>query len=229
MQNTTNTTLTEFMENLAFTDPDQVISTFRDEINVYTVKELNKRANLLAKGLLYNGVSKGTPVGLVIAGTTNCLTFALAIAKIGAILIPVNQKMEIQSIGKILKEQQVQTIAFYADPFLKQFLKIVPNLSQSERGYLNSKEFPALKNIITLGSVKSRGLFTTRELMLVGSHMDDIEMEDTLVTIQPSDVLIHKVTIGKKGKMDVKKYTHEEILHDNFSFPALQNFLLNSI
>lgn len=229
MQNTTHSTLTEFMENLAFNNPNQVISSFKDEINVFTVKELNNHANLLAKGLLYNGVSKGTPVALVIAGTTSCLTFALAIAKIGAILIPINQKMELTAIGKILKEQKVHTIAFYADPFLKLLLNIVPNLTQSERGYLKSKDLPELKNIITLGSVKSRGLFTTRELMLVGSHMDDIEMEDTLVSIQPSDVFIHKVSFGDKGKVEIQEFTHEAILHDNFSFPALQNFLLNSI
>ena len=229
MQNTTHTTLTEFMENLAFANPNQVISTFKDEINVFTVKELNDRANLLAKGLLYHGVSKNSSVGLVIAGTTNCLTFALALAKIGAVLIPISKKWEIRLIKKILKEQHIHTIAFYADVFLKTFKQIVPDLAQTERGYLASKDFPKLKNIVTLGSVKNRGIFTTRELMLVGSHMDDIEMEDTLATTKPSDIFIRKVTFGEKDKAIIEEFSHEEILQDNFSFPALQNFLLNSI
>lgn len=229
MKASSHSTLSEFLENLAFTTPNQVISTFKDEINIFTVKELNDRANLLAKGLLYHGVTKGTPVALVIACTTNCLTVALALAKIGAILVPLNQHLELRVIEKILKEQKIHTIAFYADAFLRTFQQIIPNLAHNERGYLSSKDFPHLKNIVTLGSVKNRGIFTTRELMLVGSHMDDIEMEDTLVAIQPSDVFIRKVTYGDRSKIKVEEITHEQILKDNFSFPALQNFLLNTI
>jgi len=229
MKTPTHSTLNEFIENMAFAKPDQVISSFQDEINIFTVKELNDRTNLLAKGLLYHGVSKGTPVALIIAGTTNCLTFALALAKIGAVLIPINQRLEIRLIEKILKEQKIHTIAFYADTFLRTFQQIIPNLAHNERGYLNSKDFPQLKNIVTLGSVKNRGIFTSRELMLVGSHMDDIEMEDTLVAIQPSDLYIRKVSYGDRSKIQVEEITHEQILKDNFSFPALQNILLNSI
>lgn len=229
MKTKTHTTLTEFIENMARENPNQVISTFKDEINIFTLKELHDRSNLLAKGFLYNGISKGTPVALVLAGTTNCLTFVLALAKVGAILIPLNKNMEIRLVEKILKAEKVHSIGFYADAFLKSFNKIVPNVSKTERGYLNTEAFPDLRNIITLGSVKNRGIFTTRELMLVGSHMDDIEMENALLSINPKDVFIRRISFGDKNKMKVDTKTHEEILSDNFSFPALQNFLLNNI
>ncbi|MDA3927910.1 MAG: AMP-binding protein [Prolixibacteraceae bacterium] len=229
MKTKTHTTLSNFFEQLVLDNPNQVISTFNDEINIYTIKELNDKANLLAKGFLYNNITKGTPVALVLAGTTNCLTFVLALAKVGATLIPLNKKLDIHLIEKILKTEKVQSIGFYADPFLKQFLKIAPNIARNERGYLNTDKFPELRNIITLGSVKNRGIFTTRELMLLGIHMDDIDMENSLLVNKPTDIFIKKISFSKTNVMKVDTKTHEEILIENFSFPALQNYLLNTI
>lgn len=223
------TTLAEFCEYQAQNDPQQVISQFTDEINVFTTQELNEKANLLAKGFLYQGVSKGTPVALVMAKTTNCFTFALALAKIGAILIPIKKNLETKQIEKILKEEKVQTIGFYADSFLNTFRKLVSNIDINERGYFSSKAYPNLKNIVTLGSIKNRGMFTSRELMLVGSHIDDLEVEDALLSVEPSDVYLRKISYGDKYKKSIKSYTHRQIIGDNFSFAEFQKFLIDSI
>ena len=48
MKTETPVTIAQFIDNLIQRDPNQVISTFRDEINVFTIDELYKRANLLA-------------------------------------------------------------------------------------------------------------------------------------------------------------------------------------
>lgn len=229
MKTTKTSTLASFIENLVFESPDETISTFKDEINVYTLEELNNRANLLAKGLLYNGVDKDTPVALVLAGTTNCLTFVLALAKIGAVLIPLNKALDIKKIKRILMQENVHTIGFYADDYLDKFKKIVPEFTQNERGYLRINEIQTLKNIITLGSIKNRGIFTTRELMLVGEHMDDIEMETKIKEITPSDIFIKQITMNKNAEIIIIENSHEDILKKNSSFKALQKFLINCI
>lgn len=229
MKPSAQSTISTFIDQLAYSDPEQVISSFQDEINIYTIAELNQRANLLAKGFLYQGIGKGTPVALVVACTTNCLTFVLALAKVGAILIPLDKNLELRLIEKIISKQKVHSIGFYADPFLKTFKQLLPNLTQNERGYLHSDRFPFLKNIITLGSVKNRGIFTTRELMLVGSHIDDIEMENLIENIRPEDPFIQKISFTKKEEFKVQSITHHEVLKTCTTFPALQNYLLNLI
>lgn len=229
MKTTTSSTLANFIDTLAFDKPNQVISTFMDEINVYTIDELNKRANLLAKGLLYIGVNKGTPVALVLAGTTNCLTFVIALAKIGAILTPINKDTNILVIEQLLTNQHIHTIGFYADTFLQKFQNIVPNFTQNERGYLKTDKFPQLKNIVTFGSIKNRGIFTTRELMLLGEHMDDIEMEASVKVIKPDDIFINHALINENRIEKMVELTHADILHQNHTFSNLQNLLLNLI
>lgn len=229
MKTETPITLADYIEKMVLANPNQVISTFKDEINVYNVEELNNRANLLAKGLLYNGVSKGTPVALVLSGTTNCLTFVIAISKIGAIFVPLNKDYENETIIKVLKQERIHTIGFYADMFLKKFQSIVPDYLNNERGYLQDINFPDLKNVVTFGSIKSRGIFTTRELMLVGEHMDDIEMEALIKEIKITDLFIRQITFDKKKRMNITSKTHGEIITGNFSLPALQNYLMNTI
>lgn len=222
-------TLAHFFDRMIHENPKQVISTFKDEINVFTIEELNHKANLLAKGLVYIGVGKSTPVALVLSGTTNCLTFVVALSKIGAVLVPVSNEIDILKFSNILKIGKVNTVGFYADQFLERFKKIIPNYLESERGYINNSTFPNLKNVVTFGSIKNRGIFTTRELMLLGEHTDDFEIEELSAHIAPSDVFIRSFVFDKKNKLNISETTHGDIINEHFSISALQNFVLNAV
>lgn len=223
----TPTTLAGFIEQKVFENPEEVISTFKDEINVFNIGELNKKATLLAKGLLYNNVAKNTPVALMLAGTTNCLTVVLALAKIGALLVPLNAKMKDEQIVSILHEEKIHTLGFYADDFLARLNKIIPNFEENERGYLRSDSYPYLRNLVTFGSIKKRGIFTTRELMLLGMHSDDTEVELMAEAISPDDTYIKHIFWDKKNKKIIREIKHGEIVIPNFTMAAFQNLLLS--
>lgn len=229
MKTSNSYTLTSYLDKMVHENPQQIISTFKDEINVFNIGELNHKAILLAKGLLYIGVGKGTPVALVLSGTTNCLTFVVALSKIGAILVPINKEMEIDKIMLILQQTKVNTIGFYADHFLNKFKQLIPDYLNSERGYLQSKSFPVLKNVVTFGSIKNRGIFTTREIMLLGEHSDDFEIEEMSTQIQPDDIFMLSCNFDKKGKIIINTTKQGDVISDNFSFSVLQNYVLNSI
>lgn len=220
-------TLAGFIEQKVFENPDEIISTFKDEINVFNIGELNKKATLLAKGFLYNNVSKNTPVALMLAGTTNCLTVVLALAKISALLIPLNAKMNDDQIVSILRDEKIHTLGFYADEFLARLNKIIPNFEENERGYLRSESNPYLRNLVTFGSIKKRGIYTTRELMLLGMHSDDAEVELLIEAISPGDTFIKHVHWDSKNKKHTREITHGEMITSNFTMAALQNFLLS--
>jgi fatty-acyl-CoA synthase len=229
MKNYKSFTLASYIDKMVHDNPNQVISTFKDEINVFNIGELNHKANLLAKGLLYIGIGKGTPVALVLSGTTNCLTFVVALSKIGAILVPINKDQDIEKIMLILQQTKVVTIGFYADHFLEKFKQIIPDYLNSERGYLNNNAFPFLKNVVTFGSIKNRGIFTTREIMLLGEHTDDFEIEEISTLIQPDDIFLQSCTFDKKGKIIINITKQGDVISDSFSFSVLQNYVINSI
>ncbi|HKM94323.1 MAG TPA: AMP-binding protein [Prolixibacteraceae bacterium] len=229
MKTETPVTIAQFIDNLIQRDPNQVISTFRDEINVFTIDELYKRANLLAKGLMYIGVGKDTKVALVLSGTTNCITFVLALSFIGAVLVPINKDSDVKITQEILKKCEVHTVGFYADHFIDKFKTIIPDYLNSERGYLKNANFPSLKNVITFGSIKNRGIFTTREIMLLGEHTDDFEIEIMSKTVMPDDLFIKQAVFDSKNKLTFHSITQGTIIKENYSLSALQNYLLNLV
>jgi fatty-acyl-CoA synthase len=220
-------TLAEFIENLAFDKPDQVVSIFKNDINTYSIDDLNKKSTLLSKGLLYTGIEKGTPVCMALSGTYNCLAMAIALAKIGAILLPIDDKIENEKLSLILQKEKIHTLGFYAYTFFEKIKMIITDYQKNERGYLQSDKYPMLKNIVTFGSIKYRGVFTTRELMLLGMHIDDIEMETRTDIIEPTDIYIKQILIDKINSYSIKSITHNEIISEDFSLPAFQNILSN--
>lgn len=228
MQTTYSSTLSDYADNLAYRSPNEIISTFNDEINVFTIKELNEKAGQLAKGLICNGVARNTRVAVVLSKTTSCMTFMLALAKAGAVVVPLRSDWDQKTIEKILKEENIHTLGFYADSFIKPFRRMIPDYTNNERGYLNNTRFPTLKNIVTFGSIKNRGMFTTRELMLVGSHIDDIEMESAMHSSKPDDTFLEIITYEEKTKT-IQKITHKELLKLQLTFPELLVHLLEII
>jgi fatty-acyl-CoA synthase len=229
MDSPTSITLADIIENSAFTHPDQIIWSQNEDLIKNTIEELNYRSTLLAKGLLYNGVHRGTAVAVVTAKTTNFLSLAFALAKIGAQFIPIDNSITARQLMRIFIEEKVQTICFYSDTFLNNFKSLIPDFAQNERGYLNTPQFPLLKNIVNLGSIKIKGLFTLRELMLLGSHIDDIEMETSIKEIKPDDIFIKKVRYDEDNQKIIKSKTHAEVLKKYKTFNELQNYLLNII
>jgi len=47
---------------------------------------------------------------------------------------------------------------------------MLPELKESQRGYLKSKRFPVLKNVVYIGQEKYRGMYNTPELLLLGEN-----------------------------------------------------------
>jgi len=87
------------------------------EKNVYTYKELDFRANKLARVLMDNGISKGDRVAMFSTNRIECIDLFLATAKIGAILVPFNVRLSIQELDYLINKTK-PSIFFY-EPKLK--------------------------------------------------------------------------------------------------------------
>ncbi len=87
------------------------------EKNVYTYKELDLRANKLARVLMDNGISKGDRVAMFSTNRIECIDLFLATAKIGAILVPFNVRLSIQELNYLINKTN-PSIFFY-EPKLK--------------------------------------------------------------------------------------------------------------
>ena len=175
-----------YFEKQVAVDPDHEFIVYPDRNLRFTYGQFNERVNNLAKGLLAIGIKKGDHVGIWAKNVPDWLTFMFATAKVGAVLVTVNTAYKSHEVEYVLKQSDMKALAlidsFRDVDYLEIINELVPELKSSERGRLKSKNFPFLKSVIYVGQEKHRGMYNTSELMLLGSHSSDDELEEILAS-----------------------------------------------
>src|SRR5262245_41583155 len=69
---------------------DKVLFNFFDEGKSLTYSEMNRDADLVSQGLLRSGIKKGTHVGVMLPNIPEFPLLWFALAKIGAVIVPIN-------------------------------------------------------------------------------------------------------------------------------------------
>jgi acyl-CoA synthetase (AMP-forming)/AMP-acid ligase II len=78
------------LDEAATEAPDTVVLNFFEDGDIQTYRELQERVNRLANGMLAQGIRKGSHVGVMIPNNAAFPVSWLAIARIGAVMIPIN-------------------------------------------------------------------------------------------------------------------------------------------
>jgi acyl-CoA synthetase (AMP-forming)/AMP-acid ligase II len=77
-----------------------------------TFTQLNDRTNQLANGLLGSGVTKGERIGLLLMNSAEFMEAYFALAKIGAVVVPLNWRLVPDELEFILKDSGTTRLIF---------------------------------------------------------------------------------------------------------------------
>lgn len=214
-------TLGEMLEHWAFKTPDREFMVYADRDLRFTYREFNDRVDAMAKGLLYIGVRPGDKVGIWAKNVPDWLTIFFATAKIGGVLVTINTNYKISELGYLLKNADINTLCLvdgYRDSdYINMVFELVPELKDQPRGTLKSENFPELKNVVYIGQQKHRGMYNTAELLLLGNHIDDIELESLKENINCHDVVNMQYTSGTTGFPKGVMLSHHNILNNGYA------------
>ncbi len=221
-------TLGEILEKWAFKTPDKDFIVYPDRNLRFTYGEFNNRVDAMAKGFLFIGVKPGDKVGIWAKNVPDWTTIMFATAKIGAILVTINTNYKLSEIEYLLKDADIQTLCLvdgYRDSdYVNMIFELVPELKEQTRGELNSEKFPELKNVVFIGQQKHRGMFNTSELILLGNHVDDLELESVKENLRCHDVINMQYTSGTTGFPKGVMLSHHNILNSGHSAGECMKF-----
>ena len=221
-------TLGELLEKYAIEAPDREFIVYTDRNLRFTYSQFNERVDQLAKGLLYIGVGPDDKVGIWANNVPDWLTFMFATAKIGAILVTINTSYKSSELEYLLRDADIHTLClvdgFRDSDYVNMIFDLVPELKNSQRGSLKSEKLPELKNVIFIGPQKHRGMYNTAELILLGSHIDDFELEQIKENITCHDVVNMQYTSGTTGFPKGVMLTHHNILNNGFAAGECMKF-----
>lgn len=124
-------TISQLLEKNADMFGDKSAIHFDHENITFTYRQLNERVNQFANALSHEGVRKDDHVAVMLP---NCPEFPLAwlaIAKIGAVMVPVNTRYQPEDLEYILNDSDSSTLIIYQD-FIDTYLAVQSNLSKTK-------------------------------------------------------------------------------------------------
>ena len=213
-------TLGDWLEHWAQTTPDKEYIVYSDRDLRFTWKQFNERVDDMARGLIAIGVTKGTHVGLWAQNVPDWLTFLYACAKIGAVCITVNTNYKQNELEYLCKDSDMHTLCLtdgtWESNYVDMAYTMLPELRECQRGHLESKRFPKLKNVVYIGQEKFRGMYNTAEILLLGENTEDDEFQRLRKSVSCHDVVNMQYTSGTTGFPTGLMLTHYNIANDGF-------------
>ncbi len=213
-------TLGDWLEHWAQVTPDKEYIVYSDRDLRFTWKQFNERVDDMARGLIAIGVTKGSHVGLWAQNVPDWLTFLYACAKIGAVCITVNTNYKQNELEYLVENSDMHTLCLtdgtWESNYVDMAYTMLPELRECERGHLESKRFPRLKNVVYIGQEKYRGMYNTAEILLLGENTEDDEFQRLRKSVTCHDVVNMQYTSGTTGFPKGVMLTHYNIANDGF-------------
>ena len=221
-------TLGSVLEEWAEKTPDQDFVVYADRGLRFSYKQFDQRVNRLAKGLLSIGIKKGDHVGIWATNVPDWLTFTFATAKIGAILVTINTNYKTHELEYLMQNADLKALCLIDgwrdSDYVSMVNELVPELKTSQRGYLKSEKFPYLEHVLFIGQEKHKGMYNTPELLLMGEHIADDDLNAAKAQVKPDEVINMQYTSGTTGFPKGVMLTHTNILNNGYWIGECQKF-----
>ncbi len=213
-------TIGDYFKQQVAAGPDHEFVVYPDRELRWTYRDLDVRTDELARGLLAIGMKPGDHLGVWARNIPDWLTFMYACAKAGIVMVTVNPVYKSHELDYVLKQSDMKTLCVidaYRDVDYLQIIRdLVPESLEQQRGFLTSEEYPCLKNLIYMGPEKHRGFYSVPELLLLGRHRPESDLEWARSQFDNNDVVMMQYTSGTTGFPKGVMLTHRNILNNGF-------------
>jgi fatty-acyl-CoA synthase len=211
-------TLGQVLRETAEQQPDHEFLIYADRDLRFTYAEFDRRVDELARGLLAVGLKKGDHVGCWATNVPDWNTLLFACARAGMVFVTVNTGYKSHELEYLIKQSDLACLCvidgWRDSDYIAIVNELVPELKTQPREHLKSETFPCLRNIIYIGQVKHRGMYSFNEVLLLGKYADGGRLREIEASLDRNDVVNMQYTSGTTGFPKGVMLTHRNILNN---------------
>ena len=189
--------------------PQQAAARFGSQIGLkfegeqWTFSELSARVDATAKALIALGVQPGDKCMVWLNNCPHWLDLLFAIAKVGAIQVPVNTRFRADDLDYVLGQSDTGYLFTHdtSGPinYLLMVRELVPIDCTNELGSIASKNFPHLRNLVLATETHHDHALNWQQFLDAGHAVSDEELRDRAAGICLDDTLFIMYTSGTTG------------------------------
>ncbi len=198
-------TMAGMFDEIAWKYPDNDALVYPHEGRRWTYAELQRDANILARGFMAMGVKKGDHVAIWATNVAEWVLTLFATEKIGAVLVTVNTAYKQFELEYLLDQSDSTTLvmikSFKDSNYIEHLRAICPEIMTCKPGEINSATLPRLKNVVYVGDREDMlpGMYNFEDLYTMAESVSEEERAAVQASIDIHDVTNMQYTSGTTG------------------------------
>ena len=169
----------------------------------WTFDEFRDEVDRVARALINLGVQPGDKVSLWMPNRAEWLFLFGAVAKIGAVLVPINTRFRTGDMEYLVNHSDSTALILMdrSGPvsFLDMLREVAPEVDTGEPDNLRPAAFPALRNVIVLGENRPPGAIDWDAMLAGANEVPASELAHRESAVSPDDTFLLMYTSGTTG------------------------------
>jgi acyl-CoA synthetase (AMP-forming)/AMP-acid ligase II len=181
-----------------------------------TYREIDERSATLARGFLARGIGKGTRVGFIYGNSPAFVIVMAALARIGAIAIPISTLIKGNELVRVLRQSDVGTLIVQRQllgrDYIERLCDALPGLASASSRTVFLEQVPFLRQVVSTGEGLPASVEALDAIIADAHRVSEAVLAQVEAEVHSSDQMIEIYTSGSMALPKGVKHNHGPVL-----------------